>query len=112
MRRAVVGRILLMVLACSAIHAHGFAQFGRGRGRGRVPATSLADTSSFDGSWHLCRLAYQGRGWATDYPDADYNFSTRLSELTKTHVSKDASGTARPLIVRPTDEALFQCPFV
>src|SRR5215216_1025887 len=112
MRRAVVGRILLMVLACSAIHAHGFAQFGRGRGRGRVPATSLADTSSFDGSWHFCRLAYSGRAWATDYPDADYNFSTRLSELTKTGVGRGPGGDVTPLIVRPSDDTLFQCPFV
>ncbi len=25
-----------------------------------------------------------GSGWTTDYPDADINFSIRLSELTKT----------------------------
>ena len=29
-----------------------------------------------------------GQGWWTDYPDADINFSIRLSELTKTRVSK------------------------
>ena len=85
------------------------AQFGR---QGRIPRMALATPNSFDGDWHFCRLAYQGRSWATDYPDADYNFSTRLSELTKTHVSKDPSGEPRPLIVRPTDDTLFQCPFV
>jgi hypothetical protein len=100
--------LLVIVLALAASH-YAFAQFGR---PGRIPAMSLATPDSFDGDWHFCRLAYQGRAWATDYPDADYNFSTRLSELTKTPVSKDASGVPRPLIVRPTDESLFQCPFV
>ncbi|HUP40217.1 MAG TPA: DUF4159 domain-containing protein, partial [Vicinamibacterales bacterium] len=96
---------LALALAASTLVA---AQFGRGR----QPRVTLATPESFDGDWHFCRLAYQGRGWATDYPDADYNFSQRLSELTKTPVSKDASATPRPLIVRPTDEVLFKCPFV
>ena len=74
-------------------------------GRGSRRRATSTDRGSF------CRLAYQGRGWATDYPDADYNFSTRLSELTKTAVSKD-QGEPRPLIVRPTDDALFRCGFV
>ena len=49
---------------------------------------ALATPESFDGDWQFCRLAYQGRGWATDYPDADFNFSQRLSELTKTRSAK------------------------
>jgi len=105
-----VCRLLITALALCAIHPQGLAQFGRGRGR--IPPARLATDASFDGSWHLCRLAYQGRGWATDYPDADYNFSTRLSELTKTSVSKKADGEPNPLIVRPADPALFHCPFV
>ena len=111
-KSATLCRILLAVLACSVGDPQGFAQFGRGRGRGNVPRMSLATPGSFDGSWHLCRLAYDGRGWATDYPDADYNFSTRLSELTKTPVSKKHDGEANPLIVRPSDDALFHCPWV
>jgi hypothetical protein len=105
-----VCRLLITALALCAIHPQGLAQFGRGRGR--IPPARLATDASFDGSWHLCRLAYQGRGWATDYPDADYNFSTRLSELTKTSVSKKADGEPNPLIVRPADPALLHCPFV
>ena len=77
---------------------------------GRMPPMALATPDSFDGDWHFCRLAYQGRAWATDYPDADFNFSTRLSELTKTPVSRMPSATPSPLIVRPTDEMLFQMP--
>jgi hypothetical protein len=83
-------------------------QFGRQWG----PRATLATAESFSGDWHFCRLAYQGRAWATDYPDADYNFSTRVSELTRAPVSRDVAGEVRPLIVRPSDDTLFQCPFV
>ncbi len=34
-----------------------------------------------------------GMGWWTDYPDADINFSIRLSELTKTRVSKQSTAS-------------------
>jgi len=72
----------------------------------------LAKKADFDGSWQLCRLAYQGRGWSTDYPDAEQNFSTRLGELTRTAVSRYDNGQPRPVIVRPLDETLFRCGFV
>ena len=102
-------RTLAVIVIALVASQYAAAQFGR---QGRIPSMMLARPESFDGDWHFCRLAYQGRSWATDYPDADFNFSIRLSELTKTHVSKDAAGEPRPLIVRPTDDALFQCPFV
>ena len=72
----------------------------------------------FDGDFHYCRVAYRsnrsgiGGGWATDYPDADANLSIRLAELTKTRVSRHPSGQPNHLIVRLTDDELFQCPFV
>jgi hypothetical protein len=53
-----------------------------------------------------------GMGWWTDYPDADINFSIRLSELTKTRVSKQSDGEPNYLVVRLTDEALFNCPWI
>ena len=104
------GVLVATVLAAVAGYTLDAAQFRGGRQRFVSPAAATGD--DFDGAWHFCRLAYRGRAWATDYPDADYNFSTRLSELTKTTVSKSAGGDPRPLIVRPTDDALFQCPFV
>ena len=51
---------------------------------------------AFDGSFNFCRAAFRtgrfgrGGGWGVDYPDADVNFSIRLSELTRTRVSFDA----------------------
>ena len=52
-----------------------------------------------------------GMGWGTDYPYAEINLSIRLSELTKTTVGFDGRNPNH-LVVRPTDDALFQCPIV
>jgi uncharacterized protein DUF4159 len=102
---------VLVVAALAGVTGYGQVRGQFGGGRQRFASPGVATSDSFDGGWQFCRLAYSGRAWATDYPDADYNFSTRLSELTKTPVSKARSGEPRPLIVRPTDAALFQCPF-
>jgi hypothetical protein len=72
--------LIAAVLAAAAVNGQ-IRQFGGGRQRFVAPA--LATSDSFDGAWHFCRLAYRGLAWATDFPDADYNFSPRLSELTK-----------------------------
>jgi hypothetical protein len=102
---------LLVAALLAAVAGYGQGRRPFGEGRRFAPPTGIA-SESFDGAWHFCRLAYRGRAWATDYPDADYNFSTRLSELTKITVGKTSSGEPVPLIVRPTDDAIFQCPFV
>lgn len=106
--------IVLAVLVAGQLAAQG--RFQRG-GRGTPPKFATAD--SFDGAFNFCRLMYDsvrreegGAGWSTDYPDADRNFSIRLSELTKTRVSRVPGGEPNHLVIRPTDEALFQCPFV
>ncbi|HWI16180.1 MAG TPA: DUF4159 domain-containing protein [Vicinamibacterales bacterium] len=92
---------------------------GRGGWGGEVGAPPKFPTATdFDGSWHFCRLMYRqvrsqqrGLGWGTDYPNADINFSIRLSELTKVQVGQ-LRGEPNHLVVRPTDPELFQCPFV
>jgi len=53
-----------------------------------------------------------GIGWSTDYPYAGINFMIRLSELTKTDVSMDSEGEPNHWVVRLTDPALFDCPFL
>jgi len=72
-----------------------------------------------DGGLTFCRLMYSrvryealGMGWVTDYPYAEINLLTRLSELTKTPISRDERGQPNTWVVRPTDDALFNCPFV
>jgi hypothetical protein len=81
-------------------------------------AVPLASERDYDAQFHFCRVWYRGNpagdggSWGVDYPQADINVSVRLSELTKTPVSMDSRGEPRHLIVRLTDDALFQCPFV
>src|SRR6185436_21026526 len=107
--RSIRPALALLAVVLAGVVASGQRRFGGGE---RYVQPTLATSESFDGTWHFCRLAYRGRAWMTDYPDADYNFSTRVSELTKTTVGRGLNGEPQPLIVRPTDDALFQCPFV
>ena len=78
----------------------------------------MATPDAFDGGFNFCRVMYRsqrfgrGGGWSTDYPRADQNLSIRLAELTKTRVSLDGTGSPNHLVVRLTDDALFQCPFI
>ena len=98
----------------------GFAQriwFG---GYGYTPPR-FPTKHSFTGSFNFCRAMFDSnrrekRGWSTDYPGADLNFSTRLAELTKAAVTMrfDAEGEEAPdaVVVRLTDDALFKCPYI
>lgn len=114
-------RLLLSFVLCSsflAAAAEAQRGFRGGWGSEGSAPPKFPTVADFDGSWHFCRLMYRqvrsqqrGMGWGTDYPNADINFSTRLSELTKTQVGL-SDGYANHLVVRPTDPALFQCPFV
>lgn len=88
-------------------------------GYGRTPPR-FATATTFDGAFHFCRVMFQSdrrekQGWGTDYPGADLNFSVRLAELTKVRVSMAREG-GEPfpdaVVVRLTDDALFQCPFI
>lgn len=108
---------VFLVLALAALLAVAAAaqQFNRGRARG----VRLATAQDYDGRYNYCRLMYTsvrgeegGVGWVTDYPDADANFSIRLSELTKTSVSRQVEGQPNHLVVRASDDMLFQCPWV
>ena len=95
------------------------AQFRRGGGRRNFGFAAKARPQDFDGLWHFCRVAFasdfrgdSGGNWSVDYPRADINLSIRLSELTKTPVSRQADGEPRPLLVELNDPELFGCPFV
>ena len=112
MRRAtrIIAAVIVPIVLFTAV---GYAQQRGWRWQPR-----RATTDDFDGAFHYCRVMYQsnragiGGGWSTDYPNADANLSVRLSELTKTRVSRDPSGKPNHLIVRITDDELFQCPFI
>ena len=107
-----------LVLIASAGYAS--AQFGFGRrGDSNMPAR-YAPAVMPDRSFVVCRLMYtqvrrepSGGGWRTDYPYGEINLTTRLSELTRTPVSRrGGSGQPNHYVVRATDDSLFQCPFV
>jgi hypothetical protein len=94
------------------------AQFGRGRGDSNMPAR-YAPAVMPDRNFVVCRLMYtqvrrepSGGGWRTDYPYGEINLTTRLSELTRTPVSRSSERRPNHWVVRATDDELFQCPFV
>jgi hypothetical protein len=87
---------------------------------GRTPP-KFPTATTFDGNFHFCRIMFSSdhrekQGWSTDYPGADINLSVRLSELTKIRVTLTHDGEGEgevpdTVVVRLTDDALFQCPF-
>ena len=93
--------IALAGIAALAIAVRVEAQF---RGQRSFGFVSKARPQDFDGLWHFCRVAFSsdprgdGANWSVDYPRADINLSIRLSELTKTPVSREADGEPRPLL--------------
>ena len=114
-KRAVTGLAVVVLLLATGVAAQ--QDFFRGFGRRVAPRFPTAD--SFDGAFNFCRGMFYsdrrepgGQGWWTDYPDADLNFSIRFSELTKARVSFMPGGEPNHLVVRLTDDALFQCPFL
>ena len=78
----------------------------------------MATPESFDGGFNFCRIMFSeshdgdGGNWSVDYPRADINLSIRLSELTRTRISRDPSGEPNHVLLRLTDDLLFQCPFI
>jgi hypothetical protein len=67
----------------------------------------------------FCRLMYprvredpSGTGWAIEYPRADMNLTTRLSQLTTATISEWSNGTPGHTVVRATDPELYSCPFL
>ena len=108
--------LVAVVLLATAAHAQ---DFFRGYGRGNRVPPRLPKVDSYDGSFSFCRGLYtsgyreqSGSGWNTDYPDADVNFSIRLSELTKVRVGKQPTGDPNHLVVPVTDDFVFQCPWL
>jgi hypothetical protein len=110
--------VLLLLTTAAAASAQWERYRGGWGGRNRFPPR-YPTAESFDGGFNFCRLMYTsdrreegGSGWSTDYWDADINFTTRLSELTKTTVSRRPDGDPNHLTVRIEDPLLFNCPFL
>ena len=78
----------------------------------------MATPADFDGNFLFCRILFRnapdgdGGGWGVDYPRADINLTFRLSELSKTPVTRDERDGYNHVVVRLTDPLLYHCPFV
>jgi hypothetical protein len=123
-----LGIVLLLVVVTA--EASQFAQRGGGGrgGRGGPRPGSLGRAAplwdryvtfdDFDGSFQFCRLQFRnatngdGDGLNVDWPRADQNLSIRLSELTRTPVSMDASDTPNSVLLTATMPEISHCPFV
>jgi hypothetical protein len=90
------------------------AQFGRGVGSARMAPVEMPDRD-----FAVCRIMFDsvrggywaGGGWRTDI-QGEMNLSIRLSELTKTRVSVGRDRRPNTWVVRLTDDALFNCPYI
>ena len=117
-RRALrIAGLLAVLLTAGGVSAQRFGGFGSFR-EGTFP-TLWAPANMPEASFTFCRLAYRsvrfeqsGIGWQTDYPYAEINLMTRLSELTKTRIGRDDNQSPRHYVVRLTDDTLFNCPFL
>ena len=115
-----IGRKSLLVAVLILIGvAAASAQWGRGRYREGSFAARYPPDRMPDGDFTVCRLEYtrvkiedMGVGWQTDYPFSERNLMTRLSELTKTPISRDERNEPNTWVVRATDPQLFNCPYV
>ncbi|HSC28657.1 MAG TPA: DUF4159 domain-containing protein [Vicinamibacterales bacterium] len=110
-------RLRVVVWLLSLLVTAAIAQAQWGYREGRFPPR-FAPATMPDGDFTFCRVMYNrvrfepmGVGWATDYPYAEINLLTRVSELTKTTISRDGRGEPNHWVVRPTDDALFNCAF-
>jgi hypothetical protein len=83
----------------------------------RFVNSRFAQADDFDGGFQFCRVPFSsgggfGSSWSVDFPRADINLSIRLSELTKTRVSRTAGGEPNHLVVPLDSPELFNCPFI
>src|SRR5688572_32798082 len=96
-RRLMTSAVLLIAVLASAGYA--YAQRGRGLGDlGFFEPVKFVPSDMPDRNFTICRIMYtsvrrepNGGGWRTDFPYGEINLMTRLSELTRTPVSFDAS---------------------
>jgi Domain of unknown function (DUF4159) len=105
--------VAIVVLAAVAVAVRVEAQFFR-----NFRSVRIARPADVDGTFQFCRIMFtdnpfgDGGDWSVDWPRADINLSIRLSELTKTTVGRAPTGDPSHLLMRLTDDTIFQCPFL
>lgn len=111
-------RVALAVVVVAAVSAGADAQFQRRGGRFGRGLQTIANPD-YDGAFMFCRIMFRnasngdGGGWSVDWPRADENLSFRLSELTRTSVSRGSAGEWNHVVIALTDaDRLARCPFI
>ena len=111
LRRALLVAMLSVAVVVS-IHAQRYFREGS-------YAPQYAPAVMPDADFYACRLEYtrvryedMGIGWMTDYPYSERNLMIRLSELTKTPISRDGRKDPVSWVVRATDPQMFNCPYL
>ena len=114
----------MWILAISG--GHSYAQIGRGvfRDFGVLRGEQGDEAERPPQQWPdrnftACHMLFtsvrrepSGAGWRTDYPWGERHLLLRLSELTKTHISRITPDVPHSWLVRLTDDALFDCPYL
>jgi hypothetical protein len=112
LHKLILWALLFLTLASGVLLAQ---RFGRGRYRSRP----IPDRSEFpmwendpefkEDAFTFVRIRYTPhyfRAWDGDYPEADWNLSYRLQELTSLEVNPN------PIVLNLTDRKLFDYPFI
>ena len=100
------------ILAVLVAAAGASAQYRRRFG------VKMITPEDYNGAFLFCRIAFRnspygdGNGWGVDYPRADINLTFRLSELTKTSVTRDPEDGYNHVVLQLTDPLLYRCPFI
>lgn len=110
--------LVIVILLTVSTFVYAQRRFNRNRydERGGVPQWTI-DTKLPQDVFTFARIRYssfdggrgrwgRGGGWATDYPDADLNFSYRLQQMTSMKVHPDG------VILDLTDPELANYPFI
>jgi hypothetical protein len=114
--------LLLLTSPLTAQRGGGGGGFGGGGGGNNNLASALWGLPDVRSGFYICRLAYtqvaqdpSGSGWAIEYPRADINFLTRITQLTTTKIAYWRDGRSNGkghTVVRATDPEIFSCPYV
>jgi hypothetical protein len=106
-------RLLTAFVLAALVAGVASAQYRR-RGYG----VKMMTPADYNGAFLFCRIAFRnspygdGNGWEVDYPRADINLTFRLSELTKTPVTRDPRDGYNHVVLQLTDPLLYRCPFI
>ena len=86
--------------------------------RSQLQVAGLDLPPAYTGQFQFCRLRFRnaadgdGGGWFVDYPRADENLSSRLSEVTTVTIGRDQRGRPRHMVTTAAEPSLNLCPFI